>query len=195
MGKKEKVVQLNTELNQATEEKLKEEGIEIKPFDVKPATKFFVKELEQIKNQVLHAFFTNVLQSAPASFYNDEKLMEEVSVAHQLFRIGLEGREVPSEYVEAVAGAILISKILKNEKDFQGKYAKLYAVATRIHIESEDLHASLPRGLYENIMRVVEAHDADAVVSPLLEARQGTAESEVHLFFKLAGHKNVIVIE
>lgn len=195
MGKKEKVVQLNTELNQATEEKLKEEGIDIKPFDVRPATKFFVKELELIKNQILHVFFTNVLQSAPASFYNDEKLMKEVAVAHKLFRIALEGREVPSEYVEAVAGAVLISKILKNEKDFQGKYKKLYTVATRIHIEGEDLHSPLPRGLYENIMRIVEAHDADAVVSPLLEARQGTAESEIHLFFKLAGHTDVTVTE
>lgn len=188
---KTKVADLNKKLEEKTKEKLAEEGIEIKPFDAKPATKFFLPELTEIKNQQLHAFFTNVLQSAPASFYNDELLMQTVRKAHQLFKIALEGREIPSEYVEAVLGATLISKILKNEKAFTGKYAALYAVATRIHIESEKLEESLPRGLYENIMRIVEAHDEEAVVSPLLEARQGTAEAEVNLFFKLAGHQSV----
>lgn len=194
MSKKtQKLATLNTELNNKTKEKLEQEGIDIKSFEMQPATAYFKDELSAIKNQQLNAFFVNVMQAAPASFYEDASLMDEVKKAYSLFQVAVEKRKIPTEFVDAVSGAILISKIMKNEETFKGIYAPLYATATRFYIQEKGLHEPIPEGLYENIMRVVEAHDSEAVVSPLLEARQGTAEAEVELFFNLAKSPTIIV--
>lgn len=191
--KQQKLATLNKELNNKTKEKLEQDGIDIKSFEMQPATAYFKDELSAIKNQQLNSFFVNVMQSAPASFYEDTSLMDEVKKTYGLFQASITNRKIPSEFVDAVSGAILISKLLKNEEAFKGIYAPLYATATRFHIKDKGFHESIPEGLYENIMRIVEAHDSEAVVSPLLEARQGTAEAEVELFFNLAKSPAIIV--
>ncbi|HFF1838727.1 TPA: hypothetical protein ACGBET_003446 [Bacillus cereus] len=148
------------------------------------ALDYFKKELEQIKDASLQAFFYNSLAVAPESFHNDEELMEYTKKAFYILRGFLEQRQVVGTVREALLGTTLLCDIMFNE--FEDDMKSLHTVAVRTYLENRGMNEEVQKGLWENMMRAVEAHNGDKGASPLLDAKPGTAEYELAQAFAVA---------
>jgi|GEM_PF-3510597 len=148
------------------------------------AISYFNRELSLIKDASIHALFHNALAVAPQSFHDDEELLEYVKTAFHILRGMLEQRNVTGLIRDALLGTTLICDIMYNE--FNDDMRHLHTVAVRKYLEKHQVHKDVQQGLWENIMRAVEAHNGDKGASPILEAKPGTAEYEVAQAFAVA---------
>lgn len=148
------------------------------------AVLFFQKELNDIKNTELNAFFTNVLASAPVEFQKDKELLSLVKKAHHIMSAFLEEQNVMGEVKDAMTGTVLIAKILHHQ--FRAPFQHLGALGVNAFLKEKKLNKDIPVGLWQNIMRAVEAHEGPQSASVLLEPRPGTAEYEVYMAFRVA---------
>ena len=148
------------------------------------AIEYFKRELALIKDANIHALFYNALAVAPQSFHDDEELLEYVKTAFHILRGMLEQRNVQGVVRDALLGTTLICDIMYNEFDDDMRH--LHTVAVRKYLEKRQVNKDVQQGLWENIMRAVEAHNGDKGASPILEAKPGTAEYEVAQAFAVA---------
>jgi hypothetical protein len=152
---------------------------------IKPtAIETFDKELAMIKDDTLRAFFFNALAISPQSFHDDVKLQNNVKVAFHILRGLLEKRNVQGAVRDALLGTTLLCDIMFNE--FEEEMRSLHTVAVRTYLENRGLNADIQKGLWENVMRAIEAHQGDKGASPMLDAKPGTAEFEVANAFAIA---------
>ena len=153
--------------------------------NIKPtALTYFKKELAMIKDASLQAFFYNALAVAPQSFHDDEELMAYDKKAFHILNGVLTHRDVQGAVRDALLGTVLLCDIMYNE--FEDDMKALHTVAVRTYLENRGVDQDVQKGLWENIMRAVEAHNGDKGASPLLDAKPGTAENEVAYAFIIA---------
>ncbi|ACK98775.1 hypothetical protein CN498_21680 [Bacillus thuringiensis] len=148
------------------------------------ALDYFKKELEQIKDANLQTFFYNSLAIAPKSFHNDEGLMEYTKKAFYILYGFLNQRQIIGTVREALLGTTLLCDIMFNE--FEDEMKKLHPVAVRTYLENHGMNKEIQQGLWENIMRAIEAHHGNKGASPSLDAKPGTAEYELAQAFIVA---------
>jgi hypothetical protein len=148
------------------------------------ALAYFERELNGIKDDSLRAFFYNALAVAPQSFHDDEDLQEHVKTAYHILHGLLGQRDVQGAVRDALLGTTLIAYIMFNE--FEDDMRSLYTVAARTYLENRDVNKDIQQGLWENIMRAVEASNGTKGASPMLDAKPGTAEFEVLQAFNVA---------
>lgn len=148
------------------------------------ALKYFKNELDYIQDSTLQGFFYNVLAIAPQSFHDDEKLLEKVKKAYHILRGMLADRRVEGAIRDALLGTVLICDILSNE--YTGDEHAIHTVAVRNYLKKHKAHKDIQHNIFENIMRAVEAHEGSDSLSPVLEARPGTAEAEIATAFAIA---------
>lgn len=144
----------------------------------------FEKELEQIQDSSLNAFFYNALAVAPESFHSDEELLTYVKRAFYVLRGFLEQRGVEGAVRDALLGTTLLCDMMYNE--FSEDMKPLHTVAVRNYLEKRNINKDVQLGLWENIMRAIEGHNGDKGASPMLESKPGTAEYEVFKAFSVA---------
>lgn len=144
----------------------------------------FEKELAHIQDATLQGFFYNALAVAPQSFHDCTPLQQDVKTAFHILRGMLDQRNVQGAVRDAMLGTVLLCDIMFNE--FTEELRSLHTVAVRTYLENRGLDKDINRGLWENIMRAVEAHNGDKGASPLLEAKPGTAEYEIAQAFNVA---------
>lgn len=144
---------------------------------------YFEKELNEIKDTELNAFFVNALSVAPSDFHTDKELLHLVKKAYMIMDSLLTQNNVAGQVKEAMLGTVLIAKILEHE--FRAPFKHLGAIAVRAFLADKKIN-NLPTGLWENIMRAVEAHEGPNSASILLEPRPGTAEHQVYMAYRIA---------
>lgn len=147
------------------------------------ALTYFEKELNMIQDATLQGFFFNALAIAPQSFHDDETLQENAKAVFHILRGLLEQRDVQGVVRDAMIGTVLLCDIMFNE--FPEELRSLHTVAVRTYLENRGLKKDVNVGLWENIMRAVEAHNGDKGATPLLEAKPGTAEYEIAMAFNI----------
>lgn len=148
------------------------------------AINYFERELALVKDANLHGFFYNALAVAPQSFHDDEDLMLHTKTAFYILKGILEQRRVQGTVKDALLGTVLLCDMMFNE--FEDEMKALHPVAVRTYLENRGVDRDIQQGLWENIIRAVEAHNGDKGASPLLEAKAGTAEHEVATAFAMA---------
>lgn len=148
------------------------------------AIHYFERELARITDANLQGFFFNALAVAPQSFHDDEELLLHVKKAFYFLGGMLDQRKVQGTVKEALLGTVLLCDMMFNE--FEDEMKALHPVAVRTYLENRGVDRDIQQGLWENIMRAVEAHNGDKGASPLLEAKAGTAEQEVANAFAMA---------
>lgn len=148
------------------------------------ALTYFEKELAYIQDSSIQAFFYNALAEAPTSFHEDEALLKQTKKAYHILRGILEAKGVQGAVKDALLGTTLLCDILHHE--YTGDLHMLHTVAVRPYLAARRVNEDVHQGLWENMMRAVEAHHGDKSISPLLEAKPGTAENEVYTAFLLA---------
>lgn len=144
----------------------------------------FKRELAWIEDSTLQAFFYNALAVSPQSFHDDEALLENTKVAFHVLRGMLELRNVQGAVKDALLGTVLLCDIMQNE--FSEEMRPMHTVAVRTYLETRELDKDVQKGLFENVIRAIEAHESNKGASPLLEAKPGTAEYEVAQAFNVA---------
>lgn len=155
------------------------------------ATHFFKKELEFLQDESIRVFFHNALVAAPESFYQDTEAMTLVKRAYHILRGFMEARGVQGSLRDALLGTVLICDIMVNE--FKEEQKNLHAVAVRGHLKAHGVDKDIQQPLWENILRAVEAHEG-AELSPILDAKPGTAEFELLQAFNVA-RMNYVTID
>lgn len=153
------------------------------------ALTFYRRELLGIQDVSIRGFFYNALAVAPESFHADEKAQKHAKAAYHVLRGILDARHVEGAIRDALLGTTLICDIMVNE--MPAGMESMHGIAVRDYLKDRQVHTDINQAMWENIMRAVESHSGEEVVSPLLAPKPGTAEYEIALAFMIAKFEHV----